>query len=87
LYREALNGLRDLGMEFHVALACLDVVSVAPPREPFADAAADEARAILTRIGATPYLGQLDALLAARGQPTAGVAPGIGVEASSTSPA
>jgi class 3 adenylate cyclase/tetratricopeptide (TPR) repeat protein len=63
LYLEALRVYRELNLSWLVALTCLDAV-IADALEPAErQRAADEARAIFERLGARPYLAQLDAVL------------------------
>ena len=66
LYRDATRRLRELRVDFDLGLALLEIVRVGPPGDPLVHSAADEARELFGRIGATPYLGQLDAALDAR---------------------
>ena len=60
-YRDAIRQWRDLETTFDLALCELDFVRVVGGENPDAKAAADEARSILTRLGAVPLLRQLDA--------------------------
>jgi hypothetical protein len=63
LYLEALQVYRELNLSWPVALTGLDAI-VADALEPVErQRVADEVRAILERLGARPYLAQLDALL------------------------
>ena len=71
-YRDATRRLRDLGADFDLALALLEVVRVGPPTDGLVRAAADEARALFTRMGAIPYLAQLDGALDRSTDGTAG---------------
>jgi hypothetical protein len=64
-YREALDGLRELGALRDVALVAMDRVA-ASADDGAAAAAADEARQIWDRLRAGAMLDRLDALLAAR---------------------
>jgi hypothetical protein len=59
-YLAAEAGLRDLGIRFELGLAALEH-AVFLPDEPSAAAAADEARAIFTGLGATTLLARLPA--------------------------
>jgi class 3 adenylate cyclase/tetratricopeptide (TPR) repeat protein len=71
-YRDATRRLREMRTDFDLALALLEIVELAPPGDPLAASAADEARALFRRMGAVPYVAQLDAALAtASGSPTA----------------
>jgi len=63
-YRDVLRGWRAAGLAFDEALAAVDMATVLAPSEremPEASAAIDEARATLTRLGATPFLERLEA--------------------------
>ncbi len=64
LYLEALQAYRELNLRWIVALTGLDAIfsDVLEPAE--RQRVADEARAILEKLLARPYLAQLDALLA-----------------------
>ena len=76
IYQEATRSLRDLGLEFDLALAWLEVLSVAPAGDPLAATAEQEAREILERLGARPFIAQLDRLIARRAAaPAAPTAP------------
>src|SRR6185312_4812228 len=70
-FAHAFRELREMGTDFHLALVELDAVAVGPAGDRVVAAAAEDARAILTRIGAAPFLAQLDGLLAG-GAPSAG---------------
>ena len=61
-YGEATRQLRELGINFDLALTLLTSASFAPAGDPFGLAARDEARALFTRIGAGAFLRQLDEL-------------------------
>ena len=64
-YLEALRLFREMNLSWLVAVTALDAI-VADALEPAErQRVADEARAILERLGAKPYLAQLDAALAA----------------------
>jgi hypothetical protein len=82
LYQEAMRTLRDLGLEFDLALASLDALSVAPVGDPLAATAERESREILERLGARPFVDQLDRLIARRS-----AAPVAAAAGSSTTPA
>jgi hypothetical protein len=62
-FREARRLLRELGLVVSVADNGLDFVSAVGPADPEARAAADEARATYTRLGAKPWLDRLDTIL------------------------
>ncbi|MHB8400314.1 MAG: hypothetical protein ACYDCI_15480, partial [Candidatus Limnocylindrales bacterium] len=66
-FQEAARRLRDLRVDLDLAVMLILAVSVAPPGDPFAASAATEARAILNRIDAPPFIVQLDRLLAGHG--------------------
>ncbi len=74
-YRVAVRAWRDLDDPFSLGLALLEFAILVGPSEPEAAAAADEARAIWTRLGSPPLLARLDEGLARWG--AAGTAPGI----------
>lgn len=59
-FREAIRQWRDIGTSFDLALCELDFVRLVGGENPDAKAAADEARSIFTRLGATPFLRRLD---------------------------
>jgi hypothetical protein len=68
LYREALEGLREIGAVRDLALVLMDRSAVASD-DAVASAAADEARSIWERLGARAALDRLDELVAARRAP------------------
>jgi len=70
-YREAIRSWRDMDVPFWLGLTLLEFATLVGPGEPEARAAADEARAIWTRLGSPPLLARLDAGLA-RWQPAEG---------------
>lgn len=76
-YRDAIRAWRDLDAPFYLGLALLGSATLVGPGEPEARAAADEARAIFSRLGSPPLLGRLDAGLARWPQSR----PGAGVSA------
>ncbi|MFI5200558.1 MAG: hypothetical protein ACHQXL_09325, partial [Candidatus Limnocylindrales bacterium] len=61
-YGDATRQLRELGINFDLGLALLTAAALAPAGDTYGRAAADEARAIFTRIGAGAFLRQLDEL-------------------------
>ncbi len=63
LYREAIARWRDAGLAWDEALTEIDMATLLDPAEPEVSAAADAARAILTRLQAAPFLQWLDAAL------------------------
>ena len=65
-YLAAEAGLRDLGLRFELGLALLEH-AVFLAEDPSAAAAAEEARAIFTDLGATTLLGRLPAGAPVRG--------------------
>ncbi len=64
-YGDATRQLRDLGINFDLGLALLSAAMLAPPGDPFARAAGEEARSIFASIGALAFLRQLDEIEAA----------------------
>ena len=63
LYREALRAWRELGAAWDEALCTIDMATLLDPAEPEVQAAADAGRAILTRLGARPFLERLEAAM------------------------
>ncbi|MDQ2854401.1 MAG: AAA family ATPase [Chloroflexota bacterium] len=59
-YRDAIRQWRDLGCWFDLALCELDYVRLVRGETPETKAAADEARSIFSRLGATPFVVVLD---------------------------
>ena len=74
-FREALAGWRDLGSPWREALTAITLATLLDPADPDVRAAAEAAREILVRLGATPFIARLDAALAGSpdgaGQPAA----------------
>jgi hypothetical protein len=68
-FREALADWRDLGLPWRIALTAIVMATVLDPSEPEVRAAAEEARGILARLGARPFLERLDMLMARSGMP------------------
>ena len=64
LYREALNGWRDLGLVWDEALCGIDMATVLDPSTAEVRAAADQTREILVRLGAHPLVSMLEATMA-----------------------
>ena len=64
-FRAALGAYRDLGVEWRFALGVVVISTVIGTGESDIREAADEARAILVRLGAKPALALLDAAMAA----------------------
>jgi class 3 adenylate cyclase/tetratricopeptide (TPR) repeat protein len=60
-YRDAIRSWRDMDVPFFLGLTLLEFATLVGPGEPEARAAADEARAIWTRLGSPPLLARLDA--------------------------
>jgi len=60
-YGDAVARWRDLELPVHLGLCLLEFTILVGPQEPEARAAADEARAIWTRLGSPPLLARLDA--------------------------
>ena len=63
---------RELGLAWEEALCGLDMAILLDPADPAVRAAAETAREILTRLGATPFLEQLEE---ATGRPQSPAAP------------
>jgi len=87
-YRDAIRSWRDMDVPFFLGLTLLEFATLVGPGEPEARAAADEARAIFTRLGSPPLLTRLDAGLD-RWRPAgaeAGATATNGWEAASTAP-
>ena len=63
LYREALNGWRDLGLVWDEALCGIDMATVLDPSTAEVRAAADQARKILVSLGAKPFVSILEAIM------------------------
>ncbi len=63
-YRDAIRAWRDMDASVYLGLALIDLATLVGPAEPAARAAADESRAIFTRLGSPPLLARLDAGLA-----------------------
>jgi tetratricopeptide (TPR) repeat protein len=72
LYREGLAAWRELGAAWDEALCTIDMATLLDPSEPDVQAAAEAGRAILTRLGAKPFLERLESAMARR--PTSGAA-------------
>ena len=62
-YREAFRGWRELGVPWDQALTAIDALTLLGPDEPELLAAAEDARAILARLGAEPILARLEATM------------------------
>jgi class 3 adenylate cyclase/tetratricopeptide (TPR) repeat protein len=73
LYRDALRRWRDVGLVVDEALTVIDMATLLGPTEPEVSAAAEGAREILARLGATPFLARLDAAM--EGRPAVGATP------------
>jgi hypothetical protein len=67
-YRQAIANWREMDLPFWLGLTLLEFATLVGPGEPEARAAADEARAIWTRLGSPPLLARLEEGLA-RWQP------------------
>ncbi|MBA2373520.1 MAG: AAA family ATPase [Chloroflexi bacterium] len=63
-YREAIRTWRDMDVPFFLGLTLLEFAALVGPGDPEARAAADEARALWTRLGSPALLARLDAGLA-----------------------
>jgi class 3 adenylate cyclase len=68
-YVEAIAGWRALDVPVSLGLCLTDLAIALGPTEPQAVEAADEARALWTRLGATPLLVRLEAAMASREPP------------------
>ena len=66
-YRDAVSAYRAIGLRWDAALGGLDMIEMLPD-EAEAREVAEEARAIMVELGASPFLARLDAALAAAGQ-------------------
>jgi class 3 adenylate cyclase/predicted ATPase len=73
-YRDALRGWRETGMAWDQALTGMDMAILLDPTNPDVMAGAAEAREILSRLGARPFLARLDAAMAEQA-PVAEVEP------------
>jgi tetratricopeptide (TPR) repeat protein len=72
-YREALRGWHDLGLAWDGALTGIDMAMLLGPSVPEVAAAAETTRAMLSRVGAWPFVERLDAAMA--GTPAAPSSP------------
>ena len=63
-FDEALRRYREMDLPWQVAQAALGVASVMDIDDPHVRAIADEGRHVLVRLGATPFVAAMDALLA-----------------------
>ncbi len=85
-YRSAMARWQDLGLEFDRALCGMDAVILLGPGDPEVDAMGEEARSILTRLGAAPLLARLEAAMGAAPQVDPATSPAgraaVGEEAS-----
>jgi class 3 adenylate cyclase/tetratricopeptide (TPR) repeat protein len=61
LYRDALRRFRDSGLPLDEAFTAIEMATLLDPAEREVRGAADAAREILIRLGATPFLARLDA--------------------------
>ena len=68
LYLEAQRGLFDHGVAFEAALVGIDMAKLLGPDDPEASRATAEARPILERLGARPFIALLDAALDTSGR-------------------
>ena len=60
LYSDALEGFREVGFSFQEALTAIEMATVLDPSIPEVAVSIETARTILTRLGARPYLDQLE---------------------------
>jgi class 3 adenylate cyclase/tetratricopeptide (TPR) repeat protein len=78
-YRDALRVYQQLGLAFDGAVAVVDAATLLPSSErdaPDIQAAVESARAVLTRLGATPFLKRLEPAATAEGpKPTSARSP------------
>ncbi|MGH2513879.1 MAG: ATP-binding protein, partial [Candidatus Limnocylindrales bacterium] len=74
LFTDAARALRELGVNFDLALILLNAASLAPTGDKFGQTAATEARSILARFGAVAFLGQLEEVSAALDEKPSGAA-------------
>ncbi len=86
-YRDLFRRERDFGNDFEVALFAIDAVIALGPDEPEAKRAADEARPILERLRAKPYLAKLDEVMASARSGAAGAVDRRADPSPATSPA
>ena len=70
-YRRAMTAWRELGLPWDEALCAIDMATLLDPADPDVANAAVLARATLVRLGAAPFLEQLDVALAAHRAETA----------------
>ena len=61
LYRDALRRFRDSGLPLDEAFTAIEMATLLDPAEREVRGAADAAREILIRLGATPFMARLDA--------------------------
>jgi hypothetical protein len=66
---EARRELVDRGVDFEAALVAIDMATVLGPDDPDVLAAAADARPVLERLRARPFVERLDAALHRTGQP------------------
>jgi hypothetical protein len=71
LYGRALEAWRAIELQFQEALVGIDMATLLDPSLPEVGAAMANSRAILTELGARPFLERLDALTAGTGSPVA----------------
>ena len=62
-YAAVLPELAEMGLAYKRALVVLDMALVLGPDHPVVQASVDDARAILERLGARPFLARLDELM------------------------
>ena len=65
-FHTAMDGWRELGTPLELALCGIGFIGLVGPAEPETVAAEAEARSILVRLGAKPFLDRLDAITAVR---------------------
>ena len=75
---DALRRWRELGLEFEAALCGLNLVTMLGPSSPEARAAADDAAALFSRLGAQPLQVRLAEVMSSSASPAAAGAPAPG---------
>jgi class 3 adenylate cyclase/tetratricopeptide (TPR) repeat protein len=68
LFAEARRGLIEKGANFEAALVAIDMAAALGPDDPGVTTAAGEARLVLERLHALPFLARLDAFMAGSGR-------------------
>ena len=73
-YRAAVAAFRDLGLRWDEAMLAIEIAAVLGADDPEREAWIDRGREMMEALGARPFAGLLDSLLAGRGQ-VAGATP------------